>query len=191
MNPCPPPAILNTQLKPEDMEHLKVRDGGRGERWRKLENNMDGYLQMNMSNFCNISLSNAWPSVLMAPSEHWTWTTSVLTQVAPHTTWRFKLTTVSIFLCPGLKWGMYLCFRLGVSEHQGDLEQKDLYGCCGQDHWGKHPWGNSIIIPIYTHTVLVCSAKMCRSLLLFSYLSWCVWTWAITSCINWKMWQIW
>ncbi|XP_035623947.1 nuclear RNA export factor 1 isoform X3 [Oncorhynchus keta] len=23
MNPCPPPAILNTQLKPEDMEHLK------------------------------------------------------------------------------------------------------------------------------------------------------------------------
>ncbi|CAB1337517.1 unnamed protein product [Coregonus sp. 'balchen'] len=23
MNPCPPPSILNTQLKPEDMEHLK------------------------------------------------------------------------------------------------------------------------------------------------------------------------
>jgi hypothetical protein len=114
--------------------------------------------------FCNISVSNAWPSVLMGPSEHWTWTTSVLTQVAPHTTWRFKLTTVSIFLCPGLKC-MYLCYRLGVSEHQGNLEQKDLYGCCGQDHWGKHPWGNSIIIPIYTHTVSVC--------------------------INWKMWQIW
>lgn len=160
--------------------------GSDGESWKIIR--MDIYRWIWVTSV--ISLSNAWPSVLMGPSEHWTCTTYVLTQVAPHTTWRFKLTTVSIFLCPGLKC-MYLCYRLGVSEHQGDLEQKNLYGCCGQDHWGKYPWGNSIIIPIYTHTVSVCSAKMCISLVLFSYLSWCVWTWAITSCINWKMWQIW